>query len=162
MKSFYLTNSTLYVYLHNGSTLTIVLNADSGKTYFRFKIQTVSQVKHTGIYLGTDRFGTHYIMHNHYDNGRPCIVAFDDFKKGQDLYVYDINPVNSLLRVIEIGLNEILRGERYDSVNYNCQTFVNLACINKRKSDDVEKWISRVFVGGLVFLGIAAFAGGRR
>jgi hypothetical protein len=162
MKSFYLTNSILYVYLHNGSTLTIFLNADSGKAYYRFKIKTVSQVKHTGIYLGTDMFGTHYVMHNHYDNGRPCIVALDDFTKGQDFYAYDIISENSPLRIIEIGLNEILRGERYDAVSYNCQTFVNLACLNRRKSADVEKWAARVFFGSLALLGIAAIAGGRR
>ncbi len=162
MRSFYLTNSALYIYMTNGATLAIFLNENSGKVYYRLKIDTVSQVKHTGIYLGTDRFGTHYMMHNHFENGRPCIVTFQGFAKGKEYYEYNINPENAPFLVIEIGLNEILRGERYDSVNYNCQTFINLACLNKRKSDDVDKWIGRVVVGSLLFFGIAAIAGGKR
>jgi hypothetical protein len=162
MKSFYLTNSTLYIYMSNGATLTIFLNETSGKVYYRFKIDTVSQVKHTGIYLGVDRLGTHYMMHNHYENGRPCIVTLEGFTKGRDFYEYPISPENSTLKVIEIGLNEILRGERFDSVNYNCQTFVNLACINKRKSDDVDTWVGRVILGSLLFFAIAAITGSRR
>lgn len=59
-------------------------------------------------------------MHNHYENGRPCIVTFQGFTKGKEYYEYDTNPENAPLRVIEIGLNEILRGAQYDSVNYNC------------------------------------------
>jgi hypothetical protein len=162
MRSFHITNNTLFIYMTNGATLVIFLNENSGKVYYRFKIDTVSQVKHTGIYLGTDMNGVHYMMHNHYENSRPCIVTLDGFRKGKDFYEYTINPLNSSLEVIEIGLKEVLRGERYDSVNYNCQTFVNIACINKRKSDDVDKWIGRVVVGSLLFFGIAAIAGGKR
>ncbi len=162
MRSFYLTNDTLFIYMTNGSTLVIFLNENSGKVYYRFKIDTVSQVRHTGIYLGADGLGTQYVMHNHYENGRPCIVSLKGFTKGKDFYEYSINRLNSSLQVVEIGLNEILRGERYDSVNYNCQTFVNIACINKRKSDDVDKWIGRIVVGSLLFFGIAAVAGGKR
>ena len=161
MKSFYLTNGTLCVCMTNGATLVIFLNENSGKVYYRLKIDTVSQIKHTGIYLGTDRFGTHYMMHNHYENGRPCIVTFEGFTKGKEYYEYHINSENAPLRVIEIALNEIIRGEQYDSVRYNCQTFINVACINKRKSDDVDKWLGRAIVGSLFFFGIAAIAGGK-
>jgi hypothetical protein len=152
---------TLCVYMTNGATLVIFLNENSGKVYYRFKIDTVSQVKHTGIHLGTDRFGTHYMMHNHYENGRPCIVTLEGFTKGKEYYEYHIDPENAPFRVIEIALNEIIRGEQYDSVSYNCQTFINVACINKRKSDDVDKWIGRAIIGSLLFFGFAAIASGK-
>jgi len=66
------------------------------------------------------------------------------------------------LKVIEIGLNEMLRGESYMPDIYNCQTYTNTACHNTRKSEDAEKGIGRVLISSLLILGMSAVFGGRR
>ena len=161
MKKFYLTNSFVRIHLEDGRIQVIYFNQDSGKVYYRLKIDTISEVKHTGIYLGVDDYGNHYFIHNHYHVGRPCVVSLQDFSKGHTIHEYVHTPTNAPLTIIQKGLEEVVRGELYHSINYNCQTLINIACINKRKSEDVDKWISRVFVGGLIVLGIAAFSGRR-
>lgn len=162
MKKFYLTNSFVRIHLEDGRIQVIYFNQDSGKVYYRLKIDTISEVKHTGIYLGTDDYGTHYFIHNHYHVGRPCVVTAKDFSKGHQIHEYSHTSLNDSLTVIQKGLEEVIRGETYHSVSYNCQTLINLACNNKRQSEDVDKWVGRLVFAGLIALGVAAFSGGGR
>ena len=110
-----------------------------------------------------DAYGIGYFLHNHYHFGKAQIVSESEFAKGMPLYIYNEKCSNTPLKVIEIGLNEMLRGESYKPITYNCQTFTNTACHNQRKSDDAEKWVGRVLLGSLalVILG-AAFGSGRK
>ena len=163
MKNFYLYNNSVEIVNNNGSISTIYFNENSGKIYFRYKIGTISQVKHPGIFLGVDSNGVGYFLHNHYHFGKAHITTQKEFAKGMPLYIYNEKCSNTPMKVIEIGLNEVLKGEHYKPVTYNCQTFTNTACHNQRKSDDAEKWVGRVVLGSLalVILG-AAFGSGRK
>ncbi len=142
--------------------LLFISTKNSGKVYYRYKIGAVSQIKHPGIFLGVDAYGNGYFLHNHYHYGKAHITTEMKFAKGMSLYIYKDKCSNSPLKVIELGLNEILRGESYKPVSYNCQTYTNTAYHNTRTSEDADKWVGRVLVGSLLFLGIAAVFGGRR
>ena len=78
------------------------------------------------------------------------------------LYIYNEKCSNTPLKVIEIGLNEMLRGESYKPITYNCKSFTNTACHNQRKSDDAEKWVGRVVLGSLALVILGAAFGGKR
>jgi len=78
------------------------------------------------------------------------------------LYIYNEQCSNTPLNVIEIGLNEMLRGESYKPITYNCQTFTNTACHNTRKSEDAEKWVGGFLFGGLALLGLSAAFGDKK
>lgn len=162
MRTYELHNNRVEIVNNNGSVFTIYFNENSGKVYFRYKIGTVSQIKHPGIFLGVDANGIGYFLHNHYHYGKAHITTEKEFAQGMPLYIYNEKCSNTPLRVIEIGLNEMLRGENYKPVSYNCQTFTNSACHNTRKSEDADKWIGRVLVGSLLFLGLTAVFGGKR
>ncbi len=136
----------------DGSHAIVYLNKDSGKVYYRRKINTVSDVKHTGIYLGKDVLGVNYFMHNHYLVGKPIIATETEFRKGKDIFLSNEYSQNSLLTVLGNALAAIIRGEKYDSVKYNCQSFTSEACNNIRHSPDVERW------KGFAVLGLFAFA----
>ncbi len=162
MKKFYLYLNKVDIVKNNGNIFTIYFNENSGKVYYRHKIGTVSQVKHPGIFLGVDAYGTGYFLHNHYHFGKAHITTQSEFANGKPLYIYNDKCSNTPLKVIEIGLNEILRGETYKPITYNCQTYTNTACHNKRKSADVEKWVGGILFGGIaLFILGAAFAGGK-
>lgn len=133
----------------NGSLLTIYFNENSGKVYFRYKTRTITQIKHPGIFLGVDNYGTGYFLHNHYQFGKAHIVTEHEFSKGMPLYVYAEKCSNAPLNIIKRGLDEVLRAEIYKPLSYNCQTFINTVCYNQRRSEDVESWINRVLVGSL-------------
>lgn len=162
MKNFYLYNNSVEIVNNNGSISTIYFNENSGKVYFRYKIDTISQVKHPGIFLGVDSNGVGYFLHNHYHFGKAAIVTQREFTQGKQLYIYNEKCSNTPLKVIEIGLNEMLRGESYKPITYNCQTFTNTACHNKRKSEDAEKWVGGIVLGSLVLLGLSVAFGGKK
>jgi hypothetical protein len=154
MKNFYLYNDSVEIVKNDGSIFTIYFNENSGKVYFRYKIGTISQMKHPGILLGADANGVGYFLHNHYHYGKAHITTQKEFVKGMPLYICNDKCSNTQLTVIEIGLNEILRGESYKPITYNCQTCTNTACHNQRKSEDAEKWVGRAVLALLV-LGVA-------
>ena len=162
MKNFYLYNNRVEIVKNDQSICTIYFTENSGKVYFRYKIGTVSQVKHPGIFLGVDAYSVAYFLHNHYHFGKALIVSESEFKKGKLLYIYNEKCSNTPLKVIEIGLNEMLRGESYKPITYNCQTFTNTACHNKRKSEDAEKWVGGILLGSLLLLGLSAAFGGKK
>ncbi|MCC6721483.1 MAG: hypothetical protein IT243_04720 [Bacteroidia bacterium] len=159
MRNFYLYNNRVEIVKNDGSVFTIYFNGNSGKVYFRYKIGTFSNVKHSGIFLGVDTWGTGYFLHNHYHFGKAHITTETEFKKGQPIHIYNEMCSNAPLKVIEIGLNEILRGESYKPITYNCQTYTNTACHNKRKSYDAEKWLGGIALASLAFIFIGAVAG---
>lgn len=154
MKSFTLYEHAVTLRKGDGTVITIYFNRDSGKPFYRLKIDTLWNTKHSGIYVGHDINNNHYVMHNHYQSGKPAIVTLQEFANGQAIYPYDTKICNTWFRTIEIGLNEVLRGESYHSTGYNCQTFVSRACNNTNHSEDVNKWIGRGVVGAFVILGV--------
>lgn len=160
MKNFYLYNDKVEIVKNDGSISTIYFNENSGKVYFRYKINTISKVKHPGIFLGVDAYGNGYFLHNHFHYGKAHITTETEFKKGMSIYIYNEKCSNTPLKVIELGLNEILRGESYKPLSYNCQTYTNKACNNVRKSDDADKWVGRAMLGGLALLVLGAALGG--
>ncbi|HMJ71392.1 MAG TPA: hypothetical protein VK508_20995 [Cyclobacteriaceae bacterium] len=157
MKTFHLTHSRVEIHLNEVRIITIYFNQNSGKVYYRSKINTISEIKHTGIYLGVDIYGTPYFIHNHYQGGRPSIVTLEDFSKGQTIQEYAHSPKNGAIEIIRKALEEVVRGEQYHPVHYNCQTLVNIACNLKRQSEDVDKWMGRLFLGSMLLIGIGIF-----
>ena len=162
MKKFYIFNDHVNIVKNDGTIFTIYFNENSGKVYYRYKIGTLSEVKHPGIYLGQDIYGVAYFLHNHYHYGKACITTQNEFAQGLQLYIYNEVCSNPPLKVIEIALNEILRGESYKPITYNCQTYTNSACHNQRSSYDAERWVGGLVFGGLALLLISAIAGGSK
>lgn len=159
MRTYKVHNNRTEIINNNGSVFTIYFNQNSGKVYYRYKVGTLSNIKHPGIFLGVDLNGTGYFLHNHYHYGKAHITTEKEFVQGMPLYIYNEKCSNSPLKVIEIGLNEMLRGESYKPVSYNCQTYTNTACHNQRKSEDADKWLGRVAVGLFVFVGLSLIFG---
>lgn len=151
MTNYILHNNRVEIINNNGSVFTIYFNKNSGKVYFRYKVGTLSNIKHPGIFLGVDLNGIGYFLHNHYHYGKAHITTEKEFAQGMPLYIYNEKCSNTPLKVIEIGLNEMFRGESYKPVSYNCQTYTNTACYNQRKSEDADKWVGRVAAGLLLF-----------
>jgi len=162
MRTYKLHNKRVEIVNNNGSIFTIYFRENRGKVYFRYKIGTISQIKHPGIFLGVGVNRNGYFLHNHYHYGKAQITTEKEFTQGMPLYIYNEKCSNTPLKVIEIGLNEMLRCESYKPVTYNCQTYTNTACHNTRKSEDADKWVGKVLVGSLLFLGLTAVFGGRR
>lgn len=155
MKNYKLYQNYVDIVENNGTFKRIFFNENSGKVYFRNKIGSLIGIKHPGIFLGVDLYGTEYFLHNHYQLGTACLVTGDDFKQGMLIGLYELKYTNPPSRVIEIALNEAIRKEKYHVVNYNCQDYVNLATNNQRKSESIQKITSNLFFGTLLFVGIS-------
>lgn len=157
MKNYYLYHDHVDIVKNNGSIFTIYFNQNSGKVYFRYKIGAWSHIKHAGIFLGFDSNGIGYFLHNHYHYGKAHITTESGFRQGKPIYIYEEKCSNAPLKVIEIGLNEILRGERFKPLSYNCQTYTSTACHNQRRSEDADRLVGNIVFGtlALVFIGVA-------
>lgn len=155
MKNYTLYQNCVDIIENNDTMKRIFFNENSGKVYFRNKIGSIFGIKHPGIFLGVDLYGTEYFLHNHYLLGTASLVTGNDFKQGMPIGLYTLNYTNPPLMVIKIGLDEVLRKEPYKVVNYNCQDYVNLATNNQRKSESVEKITSNLFFGTLLFVGLS-------
>lgn len=145
------------VVLTTGEVKTIFFNQNSGKVYYRKKIDTLFQVNHTGIFIGTDKYGTEYWIHNHYKLGSAHLVTGGDFKLGMPIYLYNERCENSWNVVVEKGFQHVLRQEPFKMLTYNCQVMTNDACNNRRSSADAGK----VFGGVALFVILLAIFGGK-
>lgn len=155
MKNYILHQNCVDIIENNGTIKRIFFNENSGKVYFRYRIGSLIGIKHPGIFLGVDLNGTEYFLHNHHQLGTACIVTGDDFKQGTPIGLYELKYTNPPLTVIQIGLDEVIRKERYHVINYNCQDYVNLASNNQRKSESIEKIVSNLIFGTLIFVGLS-------
>lgn len=150
---YFLNNGLLSLHLPTGRIILVQLDEHSGRIITRKKIDTISNVQHTGIWLG-HCLHTHQqlVLHNHYKFGTAHISGLEAYTYGQTVYFKDEKCVNSPRAVLEVGLNQVLAQKPYRPLSYNCQTFTNTACHNSSHSEDVGKWIGRIALGALLVL----------
>jgi hypothetical protein len=156
MKNYNLYSNRAELLFYDGSLLVIYFTGDTGKCFFRYKINTISEVKHPGIVLGIDSNGKRWFMHNHYENKRPVIVMESDFAKGQPIFLSTDCIAGNYLKVVDSALAQIVNGQPYSWLNYNCQSFVNISFKNQNRSEDVEKWGIRILASLFVIASIKA------
>ena len=154
-------NHAVRAFLSNGRFIDIYFNQDSGKVYYRWKTGTVVGIKHAGIYIGQDAAGNGYFFHNHYQQGFPHLVFYNDFTLGKELYLYNERCVNPWNTVVSNAFSHVVRREPFKLLSYNCQTMTNSACNNERKSDDAQKLLGGVAAGVGLFLLLGAIFSSR-
>lgn len=155
----FLSGSLLELYFENGGKTLIRLDTNSGRIMKRPKTDSLFNVQHTGIRLGTDYYtGEVYVIHNHFQFGAAYITTFSEFAAGQQVF-WNGGCTNSPLNVISIGLDYVIAGRRYDVLTYNCQTLTNTACHSKPVSEDVNRIAGGALLGFLLIALADAFAG---
>lgn len=124
----------------------IYYDVDSGKVATREKIDTITQVYHPCIILGRDGDGYLWVAHNHIDRGRPIFERLNSYSLGQKV-IFDNRQVNyTPSQIVQRAIDEVLKGKKYQTVNYNCQTFVNLIVADNHSSEAVDK-LSHIGLG---------------
>lgn len=135
---FYLDNNFAVLHDAKGNSLTVHFNNCTGKVVTRKKTNKLSSVQHPGIYLGKTNNGTTIILHNHYAIGHPSAATLQQYSRGEKVS-WDNRKCNvSRLEIVASALRQIKARKRYHLTNYNCQHYVNIACIKKQKSESVD------------------------
>lgn len=142
----------------NGTTSALFMTADSGKIIYRDKIDTLIGIKHPGIILGSDAWGTVWVIHNHYQIGYPQIVTFESFGQGNAVFYDNRSVFYSPIEVIERAISHWIKKKEYSWLFYNCQHFVNRVTQNDHYSESVEQVTDTVMATGgiLAFIGLLA------
>lgn len=143
-------------FLKNGRFIDIYFNEDSGKVYYRWKTNTLTGIKHAGVYIGQDVSGNGFFIHNHYQFGAPHLVNYNDFTLGKDLYLYKDRCSNPWNVIIRNAFSHVVRQEPYKLLSYNCQTLTNSSCNNESKSEDAARIVGGVAAGVGLFLLLGA------
>ncbi|MFZ6014078.1 MAG: hypothetical protein ACOYXT_27300 [Bacteroidota bacterium] len=129
-----------------GAPIGISLTGDSGDVFYRYKVDSITRVKHPGIKLGVGTDGQRYYVHNHYLSGKASIVTEAEFAQGQTIYRSNEPCLNTKADVVRLALQKVNEGKPYHFLSNNCQTTVNEVCNNRSESETVNGW-----------LGVAAF-----
>ena len=139
--------------LIDNSTFRLWLNEWSGKIIYRYKINTISNVKHPGICLGFDKDRNWYYMHNHFEHSGPAIEIDKAFAKGHRLFLETRQSQYNSSIILQRGLNEMIQSKTYHWHDYNCQSYVNTVCFNENRSQSIDEWKSALGFGALLFFG---------
>ncbi len=152
-----LDDNILLLVLNEGQKKWIMLDDRSGKIIFRSKVDSLVDVRHPGIWLGTDyQTGEVYVIHNHYHFGGTHIATFSVYAAGQQVHWKKGSCTNDPKQVIKTGLDHVVSGRSYNWLIYNCQTFTNTACNNNPISENVSKWLWVAL--GVLLVGVAVTA----
>jgi hypothetical protein len=127
----------------------LLFTNDSGKIVYRDKIDSLIGIKHPGIILGTDIYGTTWVIHNHYEIGHPEIVTWEQFSLGVEVF-YDTRPISYdrfeiVSRAIEYWVNK----KEYSWLYHNCQHFVNKVTRNIFQSESLDRIGNNLIAVGL-------------
>jgi hypothetical protein len=159
----FLQSNVLILKYKSGRTQSIQLDNNSGKIVYRRTddlLGAIFNTKHKGVRLGIDLHTKEEIyIHNHKDEGYAHFTNYSGFAKGLPTYFDSKVCINSPFRVIEIALNYVNYGVKYQLLSENCQILTSNACTNVRKSEDVAK-MARFVIGGLAvfFVGALIFS----
>lgn len=152
IRDFQIGSERVLITFRNSRKRYFFFDEDSGKAYYRYKLNTMDQIMHSGIYLGHDARGVRYYIHNHTERGFASIDPEKDFTQGQPLYEHSKESQFPPMEVITRALEKAKEGEPYKLLTNNCQTFTNYSTIDRSHSEDVLKWS---VIGGATVTSIA-------
>jgi hypothetical protein len=110
---------------------------------------------HSGILLGTDKYGRYWIAHNHAQNKKPVIETGDAFCKGRRL-MFDLRDVKrDALEVTARAVRQVLKGKAYSELVYDAEDFITVS-VDKRSPAALGKLSQGAVLLSVlsVFLGI--------
>lgn len=142
--------------LINGVTITrnneasqLIFTNDSGKIVYRDKIDSLIGIKHPGIVLGTDIYGTIWVIHNHYQIGAPEIVTWEQFSLGVPVF-YDKRPVSyNREEIVNRAITFWTNKTQYNWLYHNCQHFVNKTARNVFQSESLDRIGDNLIAAGI-------------
>jgi hypothetical protein len=79
---------------------------------------------HSGIVLGTDKYGSYWIAHNHYQNKKPLIVSAHQFCKGNDLCFEVRDTRFNNLKIAARAIRQVMKGKAYHGLVYDSDDFI--------------------------------------
>lgn len=123
-------------------------NANTGKIIYRNKIDTLIGTPHPGIVLGEDIWGTVWIIHNHYRNGKVEIDPLESFSEGIEVF-YDSRPIlYSTSDIIARAIQHYFQKKEYHWLTHNCQHFINNVTQGSHYSETVDRVSDNVMLIG--------------
>lgn len=136
-----------------GTSSALYMTADTGKIVYRDKIDTFIGIKHPGIVLGADAWGTVWVIHNHYKIGHPQIVSLDSFSEGVTVFFDNRSVFYSPIEIIERAIWHWQQKREYSWLFNNCQHFVNKVTQNQNYSETIDRVSDNTMIaGGIVSL----------
>jgi hypothetical protein len=148
IKDFQIGSDRVVITFRNSRKRDIHFDEDSGKAYYRYKLNTFDQIMHTGIYVGYDDRGVRYYIHNHTEEGYASIVTEKEFSQEQKIHEHGKESQFPPMEVLTRALEKAMEGEPYKLLTNNCQTFTNHSRADRKHSEDVIKW--SLITGGII------------
>lgn len=143
----------------SGDISPLFASEDSGSIVYRDKIDTIIGIKHPGVVLGIDKWGTKWIAHNHFENGKSAIVSLDEFSKGETVFYDDREVAYDRHTIVKRAVRAWKGGVFYHWLKNNCQHFVNNITRDEHRSDTAERISNNVIGGGAILTALGLIMG---
>lgn len=112
-----------------GELLEIYYSINTGRVAARADTREVSGY-HSGIVLGTDKYGRYWIAHNHHSNKKPAIVPEYQFCKGNGLCFEARDTEFSRFKIAARAIRQVMKGKTYSELIYDGDDFVTASITN--------------------------------
>lgn len=127
----------------DGKTRTIYYTENTGRVFYRVKFVNGIDEWHPGLYLGNDKLGIEYFLHNNLKTGIAEVVTKGEFAKGLEVCSDNRKCIGTPHRIVRMAMARVVVGKPYRFRYYNSRNISHEALVN-----DANKLID----AGLSFL----------
>jgi hypothetical protein len=130
----------------SGKSRTIHYTEDTGRVFYRVKFINGVDAWHPGLYIGKDKLGIDYYLHNNIRTGNAEVVTKGEFSKGLEVCSDNRRCLGTPHRIVRMALARVTVGKPYRFRYYSSRNIEQHTII-----DDTEKLID-IGLGFLVEL----------
>jgi hypothetical protein len=127
----------------DGKLKTIRYTQDTGRVFYRVKFVNGKDEWHPGLYIGRDKLGIDYFLHNNIKTGIAEVVTRGEYSKGLEVCSDNRRCLGTPHRIIRMALARVVVGKPYRFRYYSSRNISHESLIN-----DADKLID----SGLSFL----------
>lgn len=127
----------------HGKSRTIFYNENTGNVFYRVKFVDGVDAWHPGLYIGKDKLGIDYYLHNNLTTGNAEVVTRGEFSKGLEICSDSRKCLGTPHRIVRMAMARVVVGKPYRFRYYSARNIARQNVLN-----DADKLIGI----GLAFL----------
>lgn len=101
------------LFCKSGRSKIIYYNENTGNVYYRVKFVKGVDAWHPGLYIGRDKLGIDYYIHNSLKTGAAEVVTRGEFSKGLEICSDNRRCLGTAHRIVRMAMARVVVGKPY-------------------------------------------------
>lgn len=114
----------------HGKSRTIYYNEDTGNVFYRVKFVDGVDAWHPGLYIGKDKLGIDYYLHNNLTTGHAEMVTRGEFSKGLEICSDSRKCLGTPHRIVRMAMARVVVGKPYRFRYYSARNIARQNILN--------------------------------